>query len=74
MPYLPDTEISEKNFIKGVGDCARKTLLHMPELDLDIEEIKLSVLVDHGFMVIVIPLRLEVAESVQFIKSYSVKS
>ena len=48
-------------------------LSHIPELDPDIEVIKLSVQVDHVHMVIVVPPRIAVAEVIQFIKSQSAK-
>ncbi len=50
-----------------------KTLSHIPELDPDIEVIKLSVQIDHINMVIVIPPRIAVADVIQFIKSQSAK-
>lgn len=50
-----------------------KTLSHIPELDPDIEVIKLSVQIDHIHMVIVVPPRIAVAEVIQFIKSQSAK-
>ena len=62
-----------KIFVKGVKEYAGKTLSHIPELDPDIEVIKLSVQIDHIHMVIVIPPRIAVADVVQFIKSQSAK-
>jgi putative transposase len=62
-----------KIFVKGVKEYAVKILSHIPELDPDIEVIKLSVQVDHVHMVIVVPPRIAVAEVVQFIKSQSAK-
>ena len=47
--------------------------MHIPELDPDIEVIKLSVQLDHVHMVVVIPPRIAVADAVQFIKSQSAK-
>ncbi len=58
-----------KIFVKGVKEYAEKILTHIPELDPDIEVIKLSVQVDHVHMVIVVPPRIAVAEVVQFSKS-----
>ena len=62
-----------KIFIKDVKEYAGKILSHIPELDPDIEVIKLSVQLDHVHMVIVIPSRIAVADVVQFIKSQSAK-
>ena len=62
-----------KIFVKGVKEYTAKTLSHIPELDPDIEVIKLSVQIDHVHMVIVIPPRIAVAEVVQYIKSQSAK-
>jgi putative transposase len=62
-----------KIFVKGVKEYAGKTLLHIPELDPDIEVIKLSVQLDHVHMIVVIPPRIAVADVVQFIKSQSAK-
>ena len=45
----------------------------IPELDSDIEVIKLNVQEDHVHLMIVIPPRIAVALVVQFIKTYSVK-
>ena len=56
-----------KIFVKGVKEYAAKTLAHIPELDPDIEVIKLSVQIDHVHMVIVIPPRIAVADVVQYI-------
>jgi len=62
-----------KVFVKGVKEYAEKVLLHIPELDPDIEVVKLSVQVDHVHMVIVIPPRYAVTRVVQYIKSQSAK-
>jgi len=62
-----------KIFVKGVKEYTGKILSHIPELDPDIEVIKLSVQIDHVHMVIVIPPRIAVADVVQFIKSQSAK-
>jgi putative transposase len=62
-----------KVFVKGVKEYTAKTLSHIPELDPDIEVIKLSVQIDHVHMVIMIPPRIAVAEVVQYIKSQSAK-
>ena len=62
-----------KIFVKGVREYVAKTLAHIPDLDPDIEVIKLSVQIDHVHMVIVVPPRIAVAEVVQYIKSQSAK-
>jgi len=62
-----------KVFVKGVKEYAEKVLSHIPELDPDIEVVKLIVQVDHVHMVIVIPPRYAVARVVQYIKSQSAK-
>ena len=62
-----------KIFVKGVKEYVAKSLLHIPELDPDIEVIKLSIQLDHVHMVIVIPPRIAVADVIQFIKSQSAK-
>ena len=62
-----------KIFVKGVKEYAGKILSHIPELDPDIEAIKLGVQRDHVHMVIVIPPRIVVAEVVQFIQSQAAK-
>ena len=43
-----------KMFVKGVKEYTEKLLSHIPELDPDIEVVKLNVLVDHVHMVVVI--------------------
>jgi REP-associated tyrosine transposase len=62
-----------KIFVKGVKEYTHKTLLYIPELDPDIEVIKVRVQLDHIHMVIVVPPRIAVADVVQFIKSQSAK-
>jgi putative transposase len=62
-----------KIFVKGVKEYVGKILSHIPELDPDIEVIKLSIQIDHVHMIIVVPPRIAVAEVVQFIKSQSAK-
>ena len=57
---------------RGVKEYTAKTLAHIPDLDLEV--IKLSVQIDHVYMVIVIPPRIAVADVVQNIKSQSAKS
>ena len=69
-----DTEISAEIFVKGVKEYAEKILLHIFELDSDIEVIKVNVQEDHVHMVIVIPLRIAVANAIQFIKTRSAKA
>ena len=63
-----------KVFVKGVKEYAEKILSHIPELEPDIEVIKLNVQVDHVHMVIVIPPRIAVARAVQYIKTHSAKA
>ena len=63
-----------KVFVKGVKEYAEKVLGHIPELDPDIEVIKLNVQMDHVHMVIVIPPRIAVARAMQYIKTYSAKA
>ena len=63
-----------KIFVKGVKEYAEKLFSHLPELDPDIEVIKLNVQVDHVHMVVVIPPRYAVARVVQYIKSLSAKA
>lgn len=46
---------------------------HIPELDPDIEVVKLNVQEDHVHMVVVIPPRIAVADAIQFIKTQSAK-
>ena len=62
-----------KIFAKGVKEYTEKMLSHIPELDPDIEVIKLNVQEDHVHLVIVIPPRIAVASVVQFIKVRSAK-
>ena len=47
-----DTEISEKIFAKEVKEYTEKILSHIPELDPDIEVVKLNVQEDHVHMVV----------------------
>lgn len=63
-----------KVFVTGVKEYAEKVLTHIPELDPDIEVIKVNVQVDHVHMVIVIPPRMAVARVVQYIKAQSAKA
>ena len=62
-----------KIFVKGVKEYAKEVLSHIPGLDPDIEVIKLNVQIDHIHMVIVIPPRISVADTVKYIKSQSSK-
>ena len=62
-----------KVFVQGVKEYAEKILSHIPELDPDIEVVKLNVQVDHVHMVVVIPPKYAVARVVQYIKSRSAK-
>ena len=59
--------------MKGVKEYTEKILSHIPELDPDIEVIKLNVQEDHVHMVVVIPPRIAVANVIQFIKTQSAK-
>jgi len=63
-----------KVFVEGVKEHAEKLLSHIPELDPDIEVVKLNVLVDHVHMVVVIPPKYAVAHVVQYIKSQLAKA
>ena len=58
-----------KIFVKGVKEYAEKLLYHVPELNPDIEVVKLNVQEDHVHMVTVIPPKYAVAQVVQYIKS-----
>ena len=60
-------------FVKGVKEYTEKALSHIPELDPDIEVVKVNVQEDHVHMVIVIPPRIAVARVVQYIKAHSAK-
>ncbi len=62
-----------KIFVKGIKQYAQKFIRNTPNLDPDIEVIKLNIQPDHIHLVIVIPPRIAVAEVVQFIKSTSAK-
>ena len=63
-----------KIFVKGVKEYADKLLCYIPDLDPDIEVVKLNVQVDHVHMVVVIPPKYAVARVVQYIKSQSPKA
>ena len=60
-----------KVFVEGIKEYVEEILNHVPDMDPDIEVIKLNVQVDHIHMVAVIPPRIAVAQAVQFIKSQS---
>jgi len=60
--------------VKGVKEYAEKLFSHMPELNPDIEVVKVNVQVDHVHMVIVIPPKYAVARVLQYIKSHSAKA
>ena len=62
-----------KIFAKGVKEYTEKILSHIPELDPDIEVVKLNVQEDHVHMVVVIPPRIAVADAIRFIKTQSAK-
>ena len=61
-------------FVKGVKEYAEKLFSHIPELDPDIEVVKLNIQVDHVHMLMVIPPKCAVARVVQYIKSQSAKA
>ena len=63
-----------KVVVKGVKEYAEKLLCQIPELDPDIEVVKVNVQVDHVHMVVVIPPKYAVARVVQYIKSQSAKA
>jgi len=63
-----------KVFKKGVKEYTEKLLSHIPELDPDIEVLKLNVQEDHVHMVVVIPPKYAVAHVVQYIKAHSAKA
>jgi len=56
-----------KVFVRGVKEYAEKVLSYIPELDPDIEFVKLNVQADHVHMVVVIPPKYAVAWVVQYI-------
>ena len=55
--------------VKGVKEYLEKMLMHMEELDTDIEVKKVNVQDDHVHVVVVIPPRVSVASVVQYMKS-----
>ena len=57
-----------KVFVKGVKEYAEKLLSHIPELDPNIEVVKLNVQMDHVHMVVVIPSRLSVSDLMETLK------
>ena len=57
----------------GVRQYAQKLLKDLDGLDPDIEVLKVNVPLDHVHMVIVIPPRVSVADTIQFMKSQSGK-
>jgi len=63
----------KKLFVEGVKQYAEHILQHLDGLAEDIEVIRVNVQLDHIHMVIVIPPRVSVARTVQFIKSHSAK-
>jgi putative transposase len=62
-----------KIFTKGLKEYADKLFSNFPELDDDIEVVKVNVQLDHVHLVIIIPPRVSVAEVVKFLKSQSGK-
>jgi putative transposase len=63
-----------KLFVKGIKEYTEKLLSHIPELNPDIEVVKVNVQEDHVHMVVVIPPKYAVARVVQYIKSQSAKA
>ena len=63
-----------KVFVQGVKEYTKKPFSHIPELDPDIEVVKLNVQVDHVHMVVVIPPKYAVSRVVQYIKSRLAKA
>jgi putative transposase len=59
--------------VKGVKKYAEKILSHIPELDPDIEVVKLNIQEGHVHMVVVIPPRIAVTDAIRFIKIQSAK-
>ena len=55
--------------MNGVKEYVEKLLFHIPELDPDIEVVKLNAQEDHVHMVVVIPPRIAVADTIRFIKT-----
>ena len=62
-----------KIFVPGVRQYAQNLLRGLDGLDPDIEVLMVNVPLDHVHMVIVIPPRVSVADTIQFIKSQSGK-
>ena len=62
-----------KIFVSGVRQYAQKLLKGLDGLDPDIEVLMVNVPLDHVHMVIVIPPRVSVADTIQFIESQSGK-
>ena len=62
-----------KVFVEGIKQYAEEILKNIPDLDPDIEVIKLNVQIDHIHMVAIIPPRIAVAHAVQSIKTQSSK-
>ena len=62
-----------KVFVDGIKEYVEETIKHIPDIDPDIEAIRLNVQVDHVHAVIVIPPRISVADAIKFIKSQSSK-
>ena len=58
-----------KTLVNGVKEYVEKLLFHIPELDPDIEVVKLNAQEDHVHMVVVIPPRIAVADTIRFIKT-----
>lgn len=61
-------------FVKGVKEYTEKLFSHIPELDPDIEVVKLNVQEDHVHKVVVIPPKYTMARVVQYIKTHSAKA
>jgi putative transposase len=60
-----------KIFVTGVKEYAEVILKNIPNLEPDIEVVKLNVQLDHVHMVIVVPPRVAVAQVVSYIKTRS---
>ena len=59
--------------MKGVKEYPEKILSHIPEFYPDIEVVKLNVQENHVHMVVAIPPRIAVADTIQYIKTQSAK-
>lgn len=62
-----------KLFVKGVKEYTEKLIMQLDTLDEDIEVKRVNVQEDHVHVVIIIPPRVSVARTVQFMKSQTGK-